>query len=84
MLFYVYDIKIKDKKTRNAVKRRFYYNLNKKFKNVAEKKTRSSILINEKFESKIDDFFNEFYGFIDVYKIRAESVERLLEVTPPY
>ncbi len=82
MLIYIYDLIFKDQKSNNTIKRRFYYNLNKKFRDIFERKTKSTIAIPEKFEKKLDEFFFEFEGFIKVYKIRTSSIEKLLEVTP--
>ena len=77
MLLYVYDIKVKDKKALNAVKRRFYYNLNKiKY----ERKTKSIISVDDIDEELVDSFFMQFKDFIEVYKIRAQTIEKILGI----
>ena len=82
MIIYMYDLKIKDKKVYNVVKRRFYYHFNNLLKKKSTQYTKSSFLIEDTYEEEADRFFLEFQGFIKVYKIRTQTVEKLLEPTP--
>lgn len=77
MLLYVYDIKVKDRKALAAVKRRFYYHL-KKMK--CSRRTKSILLVDDAFEKEFDSFFADYEGYIEVYKIRATSIEKILSL----
>lgn len=76
MLIYIYDLKIKDKRTRNAIKRRFYYALSK-LSSITKRKTKSVLIVDERDESAIDSFFKEWRDNIEAYKICAKSIESL-------
>ena len=75
-LVYVYDLKAKDKKSFNRVKRRFYYHLNK-FDLRGFLRTKSVIIVTTKSEKVMDKFFKQFGKEIEVYKIVAESIEEV-------
>jgi len=77
-ILYIYRIKRIDKKTRNTIKRRFYYNLNKITQNNTTKVFRSTFYINPNKETEIDRFFNEFSEWVDVFKTRIESFEFII------
>lgn len=76
-LVYIYDIKAKDKRTFNRVKRMFYYNLNKLYLKNSSWKTKSVLVVEPEYEELIDDFFKDFKQNIEVYKIRAKLIEEL-------
>ena len=82
MYIYLYDLKIKDKKKYNTIKRRFYYHFNKKLIKIVEKKTKSVILIDERYKKEIENFFAEYEGVIEVYRVTTQIIEKILEVTP--
>lgn len=76
-LVYIYDIKAKDKRTFNRVKRMFYYNLNKLYLKNFSWKTKSVLVVEPEYEELIDDFFKDFKSNLEVYKIRAKLIEEL-------
>ncbi len=80
MLIYIYNIIIKDKKVLNNIKRRFYYTFNTKISKFSTKLSNNTLKIDVLHEKELDSFFNEFSGFIEVYKISVNSIERILEV----
>jgi len=83
MIIYTYTFKIKDKKVLNNIKRRFYYNFNAKVRKKSTKISKNLFFIDSNNDLEVEDFFKEFSGFLEVHKIRAESIEKILEVTPP-
>ena len=74
---YIYDIKAKNKKKFNRVKRRFYYHLNKLDLERHVWKTKSTIAVQPKTERILDIFFNDFRKDVVVYKLHATIIERL-------
>ena len=76
-LLYIYDLKSKSKLEFNRLKRVFYYRLNRFDKAKLAFKTKSVLIVQERFEKLFDNFFKEFKGNIEVYKVRAESIEEL-------
>ncbi|MBU0532713.1 hypothetical protein KKB44_04420 [Candidatus Micrarchaeota archaeon] len=76
-IVYIYDIKAKNKKKFNRVKRRFYYHLNKLELNKEYWKTKSTFAVPPNLEKIIDLFFSGFKKNVIVYKIHAESIEAL-------
>ncbi|HLD60430.1 MAG TPA: hypothetical protein VI912_05510 [Candidatus Bilamarchaeaceae archaeon] len=75
-LVYVYDIKAKDKKDFNRVKRRFYYHFNKlDLRDVL--RTKSVLIVPLIAEKMMDAFFKQFSKKVEVYKILAESIEQV-------
>ena len=76
-IVYIYDIKSKNKKEFNRIKRRFYYNLSKLGISNTSWKTKSAISVFEKDESKMDFFFRSFSNNIIVYKVYAHFIELL-------
>lgn len=76
-ILYIYKIKIGNKKAKNTIKRRFYYNLN----NFIKKRTklnkifRSSFYIDEIYEKDIDNFFSEYLDWISIFKAKIISFE---------
>lgn len=76
-VLYLYDIKAKNKKKFNRVKRRFYYHLNKMPLNKEHWRTKSAIAVPTNLEAAMDKFFKMFGRSIIVYKIITESIEAL-------
>ncbi len=77
MLLYVYDLKIKGLKEYNTLKRRFYYDLKKSKLATAPWRTKSVLLISDDLEKEADAFFSRYAGFIEVYKARTNTLNRL-------
>jgi hypothetical protein len=77
MLLYLYDLKIKGKKPYNNLKGRFYYQLKNSPLSSKQWKTKSAILVEDLLERRADAFFKSFEGFIEVYKVRVDSIEEL-------
>ena len=77
-ILYLYDIKAKNKREFNRVKRVFYYQLRKL--DVAKMKsfTKSVLLVPETLERALDAFFRRFKSKVEVYKVHCEKVEELL------
>jgi len=78
MLVYCFDLKIKNPKAYNTLKRRFYYHLKRSSISRAPWKTKSVLAVPDKLEKLADGFFRQWRGFIEVYKIRTGGVEKLL------
>lgn len=79
MLVYIYDLKIKGAKAYNCLKRNFYYSFNKlqgKFK----RRTKSVIIVDEKYEKEMDKFFMKWAGNIELYKIKTDKLEQILSI----
>lgn len=76
-LLYIYDLKVKSKVEFNRLKRVFYYRLNKFDRNKLAYRTKSVLIVQEKFEKLFDSFFKEFKGRVEVYKVWAENIEEL-------
>ena len=74
---YIYDIKAKNKKKFNRVKRRFYYHLNKLDLQKQVWKTKSTIAVQPKTARVLDLFFKDFRKDVVVYKLHTTSIERL-------
>ncbi|MBI2079586.1 hypothetical protein HYT84_02380 [Candidatus Micrarchaeota archaeon] len=78
-LIYIYDIKGKDRRDFNRIKRMFYYRLVKLNMMGCVWKTRSVLLVPQKMEQLLDDFFKSFSNNIEVYKIKTKQIESLNE-----
>ena len=76
MLLYLYDLKT-ELKEYNKIKRRFYYNLKKTSLSQAENLTKSVLLVPEEIEQEADLFFSKFIRYVEVYKVRVNSIEEL-------
>jgi len=76
-LLYIYDLKSKNKKDFNRLKRVFYYHLHKFDKSKLVFRTKSVLIVQEKYELLFDAFFKHFKSRVEVYKVRAESIEEL-------
>jgi len=77
LVLYIYDIKAKDKKKFNRTKRLFYYHLGRLSLRKETWKTKSVIAVQPKMENVMDQLFKRFGRAILVYKVVAESIERL-------
>ncbi|MBD3210693.1 hypothetical protein GF318_04905 [Candidatus Micrarchaeota archaeon] len=73
----MYDIKARNKKRFNRVKRRFYYHLKKLNLQQDSWKTKSTISVKPAMEGVLDRFFRKFGRDIEVYKIHATTVEEI-------
>ena len=82
-ILYIYIIKSNNKQTKNTVKRRFYYNFNKLISKKTNKIFRSAFYTDEKNETEIDKFFNEYIEWIEVFKARINSFEYLINKNKP-
>ncbi len=79
MLLYIYDIKMKNKKDFNKIKRKFYYNLGKLGLDQTNWVTKSTILIPDNKERILDHFFSDFKRKtqnIVVYKAFTHHIEK--------
>ena len=77
MFIYCFDLKPKNKKDYARLKRRFYYHLAKSRLASAPWKTKSVLSVPNSGERMADAFFKQWRGAIEVYKIRASSVQEL-------
>ncbi len=76
-ILYLYDLKAKNKRDFNRVKRRFYYHLKKLALKKSDFLTKSVILVPRSRERTLDSFFKQFSKEVEVYKVHCESVEEL-------
>jgi hypothetical protein len=74
MIIYCFDIKIKNLKAYNTLKRRFYYNLNKLEVNFLSK---SVIVCREDKEKEFDKFFSYFKDYLELYKIKSTKIKKI-------
>jgi len=77
LVVYIYDVKAKDKKSFNRVKRLFYYHLNRLQIKKEVWKTKSTLAVPPKMEKTMDLFFRRFGKAVVVYKSYSENIERL-------
>lgn len=76
-ILYLYDLKAKNKREFNRVKRVFYYHLTKLSLPKTAFITKSTIVVNETSARLLDVFFKKFKNSLIVYKIYCESIEEL-------
>jgi len=76
-VLYIYDLKVKDKKSFNRTKRLFYYHLNKLPLKKDVWKTKSAFAVPLTLERAIDIFFRRFKRSVIVYKAYVESIEQM-------
>ena len=76
-ILYLYDIKAKNKREFNRVKRVFYYRLNKLGIVKLHFVTKSVLLVPHDLERLLDAFFLGFKKSVEVYKAKCEKVEEL-------
>ena len=78
MLLYFFDLKIKDLKAYNTIKRRFYYQLGKSNLSTLPWKTKSVLAVPIELEYDADAFFSQWRPNIEVYKVRpATGIETI-------
>lgn len=77
MLLYCFDLKTKDSKSYNTVKRRFYYHLSKLGKYNFLWNTKSVILVEDAQEATFDLFFFKFKQNITLFKSKIISIEQV-------
>lgn len=79
-MLYIYDIKMKNKRNFNKIKRIFYYNLNKLGLDSDTQITKSTILVPDNKERIMDKFFSEFRKKtknIVIFKVFTHYIEEL-------
>lgn len=76
-VLYIYDIKAKDKRKFNRVKRLFYYHLGSLPLKKGAWKTKSAFAVESGQEKQVDLFFKRFGKSVVVYKIMAETISEL-------
>ncbi|MFH1785451.1 MAG: hypothetical protein ABH842_03400 [Candidatus Micrarchaeota archaeon] len=74
---YIYDLKAKNKKKFNRLKRVFYYHLNKLPLKKEHWKTKSTLSVKTTQEKQLDLFFRRFRKEVIVYKLYTDFIERL-------
>jgi len=72
---YIYDLKAKNKRKFNRVKRLFYYHLNNLPIRKEAWKTKSTIAVQPSMEKMMDAFFRRFGRSVIVFKVNAFSIE---------
>ncbi|MEW6723095.1 MAG: hypothetical protein AB1324_07565, partial [Candidatus Micrarchaeota archaeon] len=72
-VLYVYDLKSKNRKEFNRVKRLFYYHMNRLPLKKELWKTKSALSVPPKMEKTMDSFFRRFGKSVVVYKAMVES-----------
>jgi hypothetical protein len=77
MFLYIYDLKAKNKRKFNQLKRRFYYHLAKLELGEEYWRTKSAFVVPENKERVIDAFFRGFSKSVEVYKVFAHSIEEI-------
>lgn len=78
-MFYVYfyDLKPKNPKNYNKLKRKFYYHYNKLKLDKNYWKTKSVLVVPPEIEAILDSFFLSFKPEVEVYKIQAKYIDEL-------
>jgi hypothetical protein len=76
-ILYIYDLKARNRKSFNRVKRLFYYHMGKLPLKKELWKTKSAIAVPPRMEKTMDSFFRRFRKSITVYKCHADSIEEL-------
>lgn len=74
---YMYDLKAKNKKKFNRLKRRFYYHLGRLGLKKDVWLTKSTIRVKPKTEKIMDLFFKKFRNEVVVYKLHTTTIEEL-------
>jgi hypothetical protein len=77
MIIYCFDIKTKDLKSYNTVKRRFYYQLKKTEHYKFVWNTKSVILVDDTHEVHFDLFFSKFKENLALFKCHANKMEQV-------
>ena len=74
---YLYDLKAKNQREFNQLKRVFYYHMAKLNLGRETWKTKSAFVVPESKELIIDAFFRRFSRSVEVYKAFIHSIEEL-------
>ena len=74
---YFYDLRPKNPKDYNRLKRKFYYHLNKLNLDTNYWRTRSVLIVPPEIEAILDEFFLSFKPDVEVYKAQTKYVEEL-------
>lgn len=77
MIVYFYDIKSGKEGEGNRVKRLFYYHFNRIRLKDFSYKTKSVLIVADRYEKLLDGFFLGFKGKMEVYKIKTENIEQI-------
>ena len=77
MIVYLFDLKARNKRQFNALKRRFYYHLNRRHRTKLTVMTKSVWGVDERYSEEFESFFRRFAGEIEVYKIKCKEAERI-------
>ena len=77
LLLYLYDIIAKDKRKFNRIKRLFYYHIGRLPLRKELWKTKSAVAVEPRMEKTMDAFFRRFGKAVVVYKVTAETIEKL-------
>ena len=76
-ILYLYDLKAKEKKSFNRLKRVFYYHMNQLPLKKELWKSKSALAVPLKMEKMMDAFFRRFKKDVIVYKAVTEYVDQL-------
>ncbi|MEM2962944.1 MAG: hypothetical protein QXW70_01880 [Candidatus Anstonellales archaeon] len=74
MLLYFYDLKAKDLRLYNNIKRRFYYELSTSKLTQAFFRTKSVLVVPDELETYADNFFKKYSEYLEVYKARTRLI----------
>ncbi|VVC04809.1 Uncharacterised protein [Candidatus Burarchaeum australiense] len=77
MILYCFDLKAKNARDYNRLKRKFYYHLNKSSLASAPWKTKSVLAIPNSLARTADAFFRQWRGSIEVHKIWVARAKEL-------
>jgi len=77
MLLYCFDLKSKNSKAYNTLKRRFYYHLAKLQRYDFLWNTKSVIIIDDVDEAHFDLFFSKFKDNLVLYKSKVEQTQQI-------
>lgn len=74
MIVYCYDLKIKNLKKYNRLKRRFYYHL---FKLKKKWSTKSVVVCSKNQEKDFDMFFSVYKKYLLLYKFKTTTIKKI-------
>lgn len=77
MFVYFYDVKPKTKLGYVKLKRAFYYHLNRIRLKDFSYRTKSVLVVDDKYEKLLDGFFIGFKGDVEVYKIKTDDITQI-------
>ncbi|OIO21747.1 hypothetical protein COT30_03755 [Candidatus Micrarchaeota archaeon CG08_land_8_20_14_0_20_49_17] len=76
MIVYFFDLKFSNERQFNALKRRFYYNLNR-LKGKPDFRTKSVLVFDNSAEELLDTFFKKYATESKVYKVKCRHIEQV-------